>query len=49
VIHVDIHETIDRPIGDAFERIADVRRYPEWMPGTGLFATCTQDSGKEDP
>jgi uncharacterized protein YndB with AHSA1/START domain len=44
VIRVDIHETIDRPIEDVFERIADIRRYPEWMPGTGLFVTCTQDS-----
>jgi hypothetical protein len=44
VIHVDIHQTIERPIGDVFERIADVRRYSEWMPGTGSRVACAQDS-----
>lgn len=44
MIRVDIHETINRPIEEVFEQVADIPRYPEWMPDSGLFITCTKDS-----
>jgi uncharacterized protein YndB with AHSA1/START domain len=43
MIRVEIEEIIARPIDDVFARLADIGSYPEWMPKTGLFLTCTQD------
>jgi uncharacterized protein YndB with AHSA1/START domain len=44
MIHVEIRETIERPIEEVFERLVDIPRYPEWMPRGGLFVTCRKDS-----
>lgn len=44
MISVEVVETIDRAIDDVFEQLVDIDRYPEWMPGDGLFLTCTKDS-----
>lgn len=44
MIHVAIEETIGRRIDEVFEQLVDIPRYPEWMPDTGLFVSCTKDS-----
>jgi uncharacterized protein YndB with AHSA1/START domain len=44
VIRVEIHETVDRPIEEVFERLIDIDAYPDWMPGDGLLVTCRQTS-----
>lgn len=44
MIRVDIRRTIDRPIEEVFDRLVDIARYPEWMPESGIFRSCTQDS-----
>ena len=44
MIRVEIDETIKRPIDDVFEQLADIERYPKWMPDDGLFITCMKDS-----
>jgi uncharacterized protein YndB with AHSA1/START domain len=36
--------TIDRPIGDVFERLADLDGYRTWMRRTGLFRWSRQTS-----
>ena len=44
MIRVEIDETIERPIETVFAQLADIARYPEWMPDDGLFISCKQDS-----
>jgi uncharacterized protein YndB with AHSA1/START domain len=44
MVHVEIEETIHRPVEDVFNRLVDIPNYPNWMPDDGLFITCTKDS-----
>jgi uncharacterized protein YndB with AHSA1/START domain len=43
-VRYEAHTTIDRPIGDVFERLADLDGYGEWMHRTGLFRRSGQTS-----
>lgn len=43
MIRVEIHETIDRPMEEVFDRLVNIPGYDEWMPAGGLFVSCTQD------
>lgn len=40
VVTVTSEMTVERPIEDVFERLADIRGYSAWMPRTGLFGSC---------
>jgi uncharacterized protein YndB with AHSA1/START domain len=39
-VRVERQITIDRPITDVFDQLADVDSYSKWMPRTGLFGSC---------
>src|SRR4051794_20697139 len=43
-IRYETHTTIDRPISEVFERLADVDGYRTWMRRTGLFRRSGQTS-----
>jgi len=43
-IRYETHTTIDRPISDVFERLADVDGYRTWMRRTGLFRRSERTS-----
>ena len=43
-IRFESRTTIDRSIGDVFERLADLAGYRTWMHRTGLFRRCGQTS-----
>ena len=43
-IRYETRMTIDRPIGDVFERLADLDGYRTWMRRTGLFRWSRQTS-----
>ena len=43
MIHVNLQDTIRRPVREVFDRIVDIDRYPEWRTGGGgIFVTCSQ-------
>jgi uncharacterized protein YndB with AHSA1/START domain len=42
VIRFQIDRTIERPIEDVFDRLADVDGYRDWMPDSGLFIDSVQ-------
>jgi hypothetical protein len=46
VVRVERRITIARPIADVLGPLADLDKYPGWMPRTGLFGSClrTDDS-----
>ena len=44
MIKVELEKTVDEPIDEVFDRLVDISGYNEWMPDTGLFVSCTQDS-----
>ena len=39
-VRYESRTTIDKPIGDVFERLADLPGYGTWMHRTGLFRRC---------
>ena len=39
-VRYESRSTIDKPIGDVFERLADLPGYGTWMHRTGLFRRC---------
>jgi uncharacterized protein YndB with AHSA1/START domain len=43
-VQYETRTTIDRPIGDVFERLADVDGYRTWMRRVGLFRRSGQTS-----
>jgi uncharacterized protein YndB with AHSA1/START domain len=44
LIRVEIHETVDRPIEEVFEKLIDIDAYPEWMPDSWFYVTSRKDS-----
>jgi len=44
-VRYETRTTIDRPIGDAFARLADLDGYRSWMHRTGLFRRSGQPDG----
>jgi uncharacterized protein YndB with AHSA1/START domain len=44
MIRVELDEIIDRPIEQVFDRLVDIRAYPDWMSREGIFVRCTQDA-----
>jgi uncharacterized protein YndB with AHSA1/START domain len=43
-VRYESRTTIDRPISDVFERLADLAGYRQWMRRTGLFRKARQTS-----
>ncbi len=43
-IRYETHTTIDRPISEVFQRLADVNGYGTWMRRTGLFRRSERTS-----
>jgi uncharacterized protein YndB with AHSA1/START domain len=43
-VRYETRTTIDRPIEDVFDRLADLNGYREWMRRTGLFRRSGQTS-----
>src|SRR3954451_5941227 len=43
-VRYETRTTIDRPIGDVFERLADLDGYRTWMRHTGLFRRSRETS-----
>jgi uncharacterized protein YndB with AHSA1/START domain len=43
-IRYETHTTIDRPVSDVFERLADLDDYRTWMRRTGVFRRSGQTS-----
>ncbi|MGJ3237069.1 MAG: SRPBCC family protein [Anaerolineae bacterium] len=41
-IEFEIETVINRPIEEVFERIANISRYSNWLPKTGLFINTEQ-------
>ena len=40
IVRFESHTTIQRPVGEVFERLADLPGYGGWMHRTGLFRRC---------
>lgn len=40
VVRFESQTVIDRPVGEVFERLADLSGYHSWMHRTGLFSGC---------
>ena len=40
IVRFESHTVIQRPVGEVFERLADLPRYRGWMHRTGLFRRC---------
>ncbi len=40
IIRFETHTVIQRPVGEVFERLADLTAYGVWMHRTGLFRRC---------
>lgn len=36
-VRVDIEESIDRPVEEVFDRLADIDGYPDWLPRAGIY------------
>jgi uncharacterized protein YndB with AHSA1/START domain len=45
VIRLQIDRTIDRPIEEVFDRLADIDGYRAWMPQNGLFRDSESVAG----
>jgi uncharacterized protein YndB with AHSA1/START domain len=45
VIRLQIDRTIDRPIEEVFDRLADIDGYRTWMPQSGLFRDSESVAG----
>jgi hypothetical protein len=43
-VRYETHVTIDRPLADVFEQLADLDGYRGWMHRTGLFRRSGQTS-----
>jgi uncharacterized protein YndB with AHSA1/START domain len=43
-VRFESHTTIQRPVGEVFERLADLPGYGGWMHRSGLFRKCTLTS-----
>lgn len=43
-VRYESRTTVDRTIGEVFERLADLPAYSSWMHRTGLFRRCGQIS-----
>jgi uncharacterized protein YndB with AHSA1/START domain len=44
VVRFESRTVIRRPVGEVFDRLADVSSYGSWMHRTGLFRGCTLTS-----
>ena len=40
IVRFESHRVVRRPIGEVFERLADLQGYGRWMHRTGLFRRC---------
>ena len=44
MFEIDFRATVDRPIGDVFERLVRIDRYTDWLPESRIFLDCMTTS-----